>query len=176
MTVLRAPLVESNMGLGSCFSFELLLPIAMSPIIDQTKESINIALSALNNEAEILKGIKILVAEDNFFNQMFINEILENLGASIVLANNGLEALTALEKDDFDVILMDLHMPVMNGYEATLEIRKQVRYAGLPVITLSAGVTDDEKRASLAAGMNDFVSKPINKIELLATLERWLKR
>ena len=147
----------------------------MSPIIDQTKESINIALSALNNEAEILKGIKILVAEDNFFNQMFINEILENLGASIVLANNGLEALAALEKDDFDVILMDLHMPVMNGYEATLEIRKQVRYAALPVITLSAGVTDDEKRASLAAGMNDFVSKPINKIELLATLERWLK-
>ncbi len=71
---------------------------------------------------------------------------------------------------------MYLHMPVMNGYEATLEIRKQVRYAGLPVITLSAGVTDDEKRASLAAGMNDFVSKPINKIELLATLERWLKR
>ena len=168
--------VESNIGLGSCFSFELLLPIAVSPIIDQTKESINIALSALNNEAEILKGIKILVAEDNFFNQMFINEILENLGASIVLANNGLEALAALEKDDFDVILMDLHMPVMNGYEATLEIRKQVRYAGLPVITLSAGVTDDEKRASLAAGMNDFVSKPINKIELLATLERWLKR
>jgi len=168
--------VESNMGSGSCFSFELLLPIAIPTSLNDTKGSLSSVLSTLNTETEALKGIKILVAEDNLFNQMFINEILESLGASIVLVNNGLEALAVLEKDDFDVILMDLHMPVMNGYEATLEIRKQLRFAKLPVITLSAGVTDEEKRASLAAGMNDFVSKPINKVELLATLGRCLKR
>jgi len=168
--------VESNMGSGSCFSFELLLPIAIPTSLNDTKGSLSSVLSTLNTETEALKGIKILVAEDNLFNQMFINEILESLGASIVLVNNGLEALAVLEKDDFDVILMDLHMPVMNGYEATLEIRKQLRFAKLPVVTLSAGVTDEEKRASLAAGMNDFVSKPINKVELLATLGRCLKR
>ena len=149
---------------------------AIPTSLNDTKGSLSSVLSTLNTETEALKGIKILVAEDNLFNQMFINEILESLGASIVLVNNGLEALAVLEKDDFDVILMDLHMPVMNGYEATLEIRKQLRFEKLPVITLSAGVTDEEKRASLAAGMNDFVSKPINKVELLATLGRCLKR
>jgi len=116
------------------------------------------------------------VAEDDAFNQKIVNQVLKNFGASIVLANNGLEALVALEQEAFDIVLMDLHMPSMNGYEATLEIRKQARYAELPVITLSASVTDEEKRRCLATGMNDFIAKPINKVELLATLERWLKR
>jgi len=66
-------------------------------------------------------------------------------------------------------------MPAMNGFEATLEIRKQARYAQLPVIALSAGVTDEEKQSCQDAGMNDFVAKPINKVELLATRERWLR-
>ena len=103
--------------------------------------------------------------------------MLENLGVtSIVLANNGLEALAALEQDSFDIVLMDLHMPSMDGFETTLEIRKQARYAQLPIITLSAGVTEEELRRSAASDMNDFVAKPINKLELLATVERWLKR
>ena len=67
-------------------------------------------------------------------------------------------------------------MPVMDGYEATLAIRKLARYAQLPIITISASVTDEVKRRCLATGMNDFASKPIHKIELLTTLERWLKR
>ena len=160
--------LDSHVGLGSCFSFELTLALDLATI-----ESVTPAIS-LNPEA--LSGVRILVAEDDAFNQKVITQVLENFGARVVLANNGLEALAALEQDRFDVVLMDLHMPRMNGYEATLAIRKQNCYAQLPVITLSASVTDEEKQRCLTTGMNAFVGKPINKIELLTTLEQWLKR
>ena len=161
--------LDSHVDLGSCFSFELALPLALSAIEPQITP-----ISSLHPEP--LSGVSILVAEDDAFNQKIITQVLENFGARVVLANNGLEALAALEQDRFDVVLMDLHMPSMNGYEATLAIRKQARYAQLPVITLSASVTDEEKQRCLTTGMNAFVGKPINKIELLATLEQWLKR
>ena len=160
--------LDSHVGLGSCFSFELVLPLALSTIEPQVTSPIT-----LNTEP--LSGVRILVVEDDAFNQKVINKMLNRFGASIVLANNGLEALAALEQDSFDVVLMDLFMPSMNGYETALEIRKQARYAKLPVISISASVTEEDKHHSLAAGMNDFIAKPINKIELLATLERWLK-
>ena len=130
---------------------------------------------SLETQATLLNGIKILVAEDDTFNQKIVNLLLNRYGASVTFADNGLEVLAKLEQDTFDVVLMDLHMPAMNGFEATLEIRKQARYAQLPVIALSAGVTDEEKQSCQDAGMNDFVAKPINKVELLATLERWLR-
>ena len=162
--------LDSQVGVGSCFSFELLLPLAEAAI-----ESNILPTISLNPEA--LKGVRILIAEDNYFNQMLITELLKNFGAtSIVLADDGLKALAALKQDSFDIVLMDLHMPSMDGCEATIEIRKQACYAQLPVIALSAGVTDEEKKRCLAVGMNDFVAKPINKVALLTTLERWLKR
>lgn len=114
------------------------------------------------------------MAEDNAFNQMFISDMLENFGASTVLVDNGLEALAALEKNHFDIVLMDLHMPAMDGYEATIEIRKRPHYASLPVIAFTASVTAEEKRQCLDSGMNDFVGKPTHKKDLLTTLERWL--
>ncbi len=158
----------SNPGFGSCFSFELLLPLVSLTTVDGSKPS-------LETQATLLNGIKILVAEDDTFNQKIVNLLLNRYGASVTFADNGLEVLAKLEQDTFDVVLMDLHMPAMNGFEATLEIRKQARYAQLPVIALSAGVTDEEKQSCQDAGMNDFVAKPINKVELLATLERWLR-
>jgi len=158
----------SNPEFGSCFSFELLLPLVSQVTLEDSKPS-------LETEASVLKGIKILVVEDDAFNQKIVNLLLSRYGASLTFADNGLEALAKLEQDTFDVVLMDLHMPAMNGFEATLEIRKQARYAQLPVIALSAGVTDEEKQSCLSVGMNDFVAKPINKVELLATLERWLR-
>jgi PAS domain S-box-containing protein len=161
--------LESRPGLGSCFSFELVLPLA-NLVLNEPQV---IATSSLNPEA--LSGIRVLVAEDNAFNQMFVSEMLENFGASTVLVNNGLEALAALEKETFDIVLMDLHMPAMDGYEATLEIRKRPHYASLPVIAFTASVTEEEKRQCIATGMNDFVGKPTNKKDLLETLQRWLK-
>jgi signal transduction histidine kinase/CheY-like chemotaxis protein len=162
--------LDSHVGVGSCFCFELLLPLAEAAI-----ESNILPTISLNPEP--LKDVRILIAEDNYFNQMLITELLKNFGATtIVLADDGLKALVALKQDSFDVVLMDLHMPSMDGCEATIEIRKQACYAQLPVIALSAGVTDEEKKRCLAVGMNDFVAKPINKVALLTTLERWLKR
>ncbi len=162
--------LDSHIGLGSCFSFELRLPLA--DVV--TSQPQIITATTLNPDA--LNGVKILVVEDDAFNQKILAKVLNSLGASIVLANNGLEALAALEQDNVDIVLMDLHMPVMDGYEATLAIRKLARYAQLPIITISASVTDEVKRRCLATGMNDFARKPIHKIELLTTLERWLKR
>jgi CheY-like chemotaxis protein len=91
-----------------------------------------------------------------------------------VLANNGLEALAALEQDCFDIVLMDLHMPSMNGYEATTAIRKIPRYAQLPVIAFTASVTDEDKQRCKDMGMNDFIGKPLNKNDLLTTLAQWI--
>jgi signal transduction histidine kinase len=161
--------VDSHAGLGSCFSFELVLPLAL-PTIDSP------LTPTITPNSEPLSGVRMLVAEDEDFGQKLINGHLKRFGANVVLTNNGLEALAALEQQDFDMVLMDLHMPIMNGYEATTEIRKDVRYAQLPVIAFSASVTDEEKQHCLAVGMNDFVEKPINKVVLLATVERWLKR
>jgi len=167
--------VESQPALGSCFSFELMLPIAPLSMLESIKMPTSTVPSVLHTETEALSGIKILVAEDDAFNQKIIQQVLKRLGASvIVLANNGSEVLSALEQDDFDVVLMDLHMPIMNGYEASAEIRKHLRYAQLPVIALSASVTDEDKRRCLIAGMNDFVAKPINVKELLSTLKKYL--
>ena len=161
--------LDSHVGLGSCFSFELLLPLALATIEPQITPSITLSPTSLS-------GVQILLVEDNDFNQKIITQVLKSFGASIVLADNGLEALAALEQDNFDIVLMDLQMPIMDGYQATSEIRKQARYAQLPIITISATVSEEDNRRCLAAGMIDFIGKPINKIELLATLERWLKR
>jgi signal transduction histidine kinase len=158
--------LTSSLDLGSCFSFKLTLPLADLTI---TEPQVTIPLATL-------RGVRILVVEDNAYNQLFISDLLEHLGTCPVLANNGIEALAVLEQQVFDIILMDLHMPVMNGYETTQEIRKQPSYAQLPVIAFSANVTEESKRRCLASGMNDFISKPTNKKDLLATLDRWLKR
>jgi len=157
----------SKLKLGSCFSFELLLPLALLTTIDAPK-------LILDSQETALSGIKILVVEDDAFNQKIVNQVLTRCGANVTFADNGLEALAKLAQDAFDVVLMDLHMPIMNGFETILEIRKQARFAELPVIALSAGVTKEEKQRYLDVGMNDFIAKPINKLELLATLERWL--
>ena len=167
--------VDSHLDLGSSFSFELMLPLVSLSTLETIKTGAN--PSSLITETEALKGIRVLVAEDDAFNQKIIKQVLKRLGVSIiVLANNGSEALSALEQDDYDVVLMDLHMPIMNGYEASTEIRKNPRYAQLPVIALSASVTEEDRQRSLAAGMNDFISKPINVNTLLSTVQKWLNR
>ena len=167
--------VDSHLDLGSSFSFELMLPLVSLSTLETIKTGAN--PSSLITETEDLKGIRVLVAEDDAFNQKIIKQVLKRLGVSIiVLANNGSEALSALEQDDYDVVLMDLHMPIMNGYEASTEIRKNPRYAQLAVIALSASVTEEDRQRSLAAGMNDFISKPINVNTLLSTVQKWLNR
>jgi PAS domain S-box-containing protein len=163
-------LVESVPGQGSHFSFEVLLGVP--PTIIEKPEITRV--SPLNNVGQLPVGTRILVAEDNIFNQQVVMELLRLSGASVEVANNGEEALALLELGEFDAVLMDVHMPVMDGFEATQKIRNLGQFAQLPVIALTAGVTQEERHLCLAAGMNDFVNKPINTQQLLSTLMRWI--
>jgi CheY-like chemotaxis protein len=98
------------------------------------------------------------------------------LGIDAKLASNGEEALSLLEQHDFDAVLMDIHMPVMNGIEATTLIRRQEKFATLPIIALSAGVTQLERNNCMDCGMVGFIAKPIDVEQLHATLELWLSK
>ena len=91
------------------------------------------------------------------------------------MASHGQQALALLEQHEFDAVLMDIHMPIMTGIEATQKIRQQAKFAKLPIIALSAGVTETERNNCIAAGMVGFISKPINIEKLCAVLEHWLK-
>ncbi len=167
--------VLSTLGLGSCFSFELVLGVPAISSSDKVKHPVATA-TALKNFSPMLTGTRILVAEDNFFNQQIVLELLKLAGIQVEIANNGAEALAILERSHFDAILMDVHMPVMDGLEATHEIRRSLCFANIPVIALTAGVTKEEREQCLAYGMNDFINKPINMTQLLSTLVRWIKK
>jgi two-component system sensor histidine kinase/response regulator len=123
-----------------------------------------------------LDGVRILLAEDNPFNQQVAGEILAQSGASVTIANDGQEAFDLLMQESFDCVLMDIQMPVVDGLQATRMIRTVPRLERIPVIAMTANVTSEERSHCLAAGMNDFVSKPIDLEKFYATLEKWVPR
>ena len=123
-----------------------------------------------------LKGACILVVEDNQVNQLVAREMLESEGAVVRVADNGEQALTRLEDKSvlYDAILMDVHMPVMDGYGATRAIRE--KYGDqLPIIALTANATTEEEKHCLAIGMSDFLTKPIESERLFKVLSRWVR-
>ncbi len=125
--------------------------------------------------ASAICGARILLAEDNETNQLVAIDILERMGLNVTVANNGQEALENLQQADFDAVLMDLQMPVMDGLEAARRIRQEERWSGLPIIAMTAAVMEQDRAACSAAGMNDHVAKPISQQELLLALLRWIK-
>ncbi len=119
----------------------------------------------------------ILIVEDNPINQMLAQRLVERFGHKASLAENGLEALTALARERFDLVLMDCQMPEMDGFEATEAVRS--REAGgvrIPIIGLTANATDEVREHCIKAGMNDFITKPISFDELNRVMDRWLTR
>ncbi len=116
-----------------------------------------------------------LLVEDNEINQQVAREILEEAGVSVTIAGNGREALAVLEEMRFDGVLMDVQMPEMNGIEATRALRRADRFADLPVIAMTANAMAGDRERCLAAGMNDYVSKPIDPEELFRVLDLWVK-
>ena len=167
--------VVSGAGQGSAFSFAVQLGVINESIGYTTQLTAISPKVPSQLTANKLKGYRILIVEDNAFSQKLIQKHLASLGIDTLLAQHGEEALILLEEHDFDAILMDIHMPIMNGIEATQRIRQQAKFATLPIIALSAGVTDTERNNCIACGMVGFVSKPINVEQLCAVLELWLK-
>lgn len=117
---------------------------------------------------------KILLAEDNAINQQIAQEILENMGIELQIANNGKEAVNLLQNSTFDAVLMDIQMPEMDGMEATRQIRKDPVFAELPIIAMTAHALQGYREKCIEAGMNDYVTKPIDEDGLFLTLKKWL--
>ena len=117
--------------------------------------------------------LRVLVAEDNRINQLVATKMLERFGHSVVVADDGVKALAALRETEFDVVLMDVQMPEMDGLTATAEIRRQERTTGrhLTIIALTAGAKQEEREACYAAGADGFLAKPLHASDLQAALE-----
>lgn len=124
----------------------------------------------------MLVGTRLLLVEDNDINREVAGDLLTRRGASVDFAVNGHEALAAVARERYDLVLMDVQMPVMDGLEATREMRRQPELAELPIVAMTASVLPEDRATCLAAGMNDFVAKPIDVNALFAVLRRLLGR
>jgi two-component system sensor histidine kinase/response regulator len=182
----------------------LLKPVSPSVLFDAIMQAFGKEISETSRAARIkeretetlqnIRGARILLVEDNEINQQVAREILEGAGLNVALANNGQEALNAVQKDNYDAVLMDVQMPVMDGYTATRKIREweaevrgqrtEDRKAGaalspqssaLPIIAMTAHAMAGDEEKSLAAGMNGHVTKPIDPDQLFAALQKWIQ-
>ncbi|MFK0094910.1 response regulator [Pseudomonas sp. NPDC090592] len=117
---------------------------------------------------------RILLVEDNPVNQLVAKGMLAKLGCQVQLATQGAEALELLQQDEFDLVLMDCNMPVMDGYEASRRIRQSGRWPDLPIVALTANAMPEERERCRAAGMNDYLAKPFRREELLALVDHWV--
>ena len=122
-----------------------------------------------------LRGARLLLVEDNLVNQEMTRRLLESAGFVVHAASSGKQALAMLDAARYDGVLMDIHMPVMDGLETTRVIRSQPHYNDVPVIALTANVFDDMRLKCREVGMNDFVGKPVNLNELFSTLKKWIQ-
>jgi PAS domain S-box-containing protein len=121
-------------------------------------------------ELEGIRGARVLLVEDNEFNQQVAMGLLEQVGILVDVAHNGIEALRRVGEQTYDAVLMDVQMPLMDGYEATRNIRQEKRFRNLPIIAMTASVMAGDRELCLAAGMNEHVAKPIDPDELLRAL------
>lgn len=125
-----------------------------------------------------LQGLKVLIAEDNLVNQKVTTKLLSNLGMESIVANNGAEAVDSFKSLNFDLILMDMHMPEMDGLEATRVIRDmeaQGEASAIPIVALTAGAMEEDRQQCFAAGVDDFLSKPVRLGELKRMIEQVLR-
>jgi CheY-like chemotaxis protein/HPt (histidine-containing phosphotransfer) domain-containing protein len=160
--------VGSILGMGSNFCF--------TACFGRGQEVANV--SANNGELVAaraqLVGARILLVEDNPFNQQVAQELLEDVGAAVTIARNGREALGYLARQPFHIVLMDIQMPEMDGYEATRHIRTTPQLTGQPVVAMTANAMAEDRHLCLAAGMDDFITKPIEPNSLYLVLAKWL--
>lgn len=160
--------VNSELGRGSTFTVTL----ACEQIRSET-ELAPAAIDAMLVTRASEQKIPILVVEDNVVNQKMVASILQKRGYAVEIAGNGREALQALERGPFRMVLMDLQMPVLDGLETTRLIRKDDRWAALPIVAMTAHAMNGDREGCLAAGMNGYISKPVHSAHLLSMVEEF---
>ena len=164
--------VESKIGVGSTFTVTIPCRIA-------SQEETQAKRDTTSSDKKSLSGIKILLAEDNDLNAEIAVELLQEEGCTVDRAKDGVECVDMLEKaanGTYQLILMDIQMPVMNGYDAAKKIRRMddLPKADIPIIAMTANAFSEDKQAALDAGMNDHVAKPINRNVLVPTIQKYL--
>lgn len=162
--------VNSELGKGSEFSIQLTLPRGV-------KKEKAAPTAEQKMEKNSLYGLRILVAEDNPVNQMLIRQILESWGISTTLADDGQQVVEQVQKNDFDLIFMDLQMPELNGYEATEKVREITKTPPkyIPIVALTADVMRETKIKVMESGFDDLVTKPFKSEKLLLAIQQQLR-
>lgn len=155
--------VSSQKEIGTHVRINLSLPKNLVPIIQLPGKSVT--------DTSILKNLQVLVVDDNEMNRLVASTVLENHGIIVSEAVNGADAIRKLEKKNFDLVLMDLQMPVMDGLEASLKIRKELGLT-VPIVALTASALNEESHRCLDAGMNDFIVKPFKEEDMVEVLIR----
>lgn len=158
-------LTHSEIGKGSRFTFTLRAEEAKGPVLPPPTPV------ATPGTDKVLRGTSILVCEDSADNGEFLVRILSERGAQVELARNGAEGVALAHSEAFDVVLMDIQMPIMDGYAATAQLRKEGKK--LPIIALTAHAMNEEKERCLAGGFSDFLIKPVDTEVLVKTILRW---
>lgn len=159
--------LKSTLGQGTTFTVNLNLQTSAKSAKEIEKSKV------LENDGT-LEGIKILLAEDNRLNQVVATKVLAKMGIEAEIANNGIEALEMAQSGDFAMVLMDIQMPDMDGYEATRRIRKLEGEKGqIPIVALTADVAPSVTKRCMEVGMNDYLPKPFQEKELFQKMKRW---
>jgi len=166
--------VESTVGMGSTFSIRI--PLLMAP--DLQNENIlepGSQMAASDDLPVEFTAVSVLLVEDNELNQKLLTQMLINYGFEVVTASNGLECLSILQRKNVDIILMDMLMPIMDGYEATQIIRQNPSWSHLPIIAVTANSLNDDREKCLACGCSSYLAKPFKSETLVKEIRTYLK-
>jgi len=181
--------VTSKVGVGSTFSFDIELEIdreKTAPMPSQELRAVGVSSQSGSGQVAVpafatepsLRGLRVLLVEDNLINQMVARKMLELAEVQVTVASDGQAALDVLREKPagYDLVFMDVQMSPMDGHEATRHIRTTLGLRSLPVVAMTAHALVEERELCLASGMDDHLSKPIDRDRLLAMVRKWTAR